>query len=229
MAPTSSGPERRTVLGVPLPAPDGSHLPLSLREMAGRMGWSNVVSGVVPVATFMPLDWTYGLRWAMAGATAASVTLGLARRARGRRPGLVLWISLAFLVARGAVGVATNSELAYFGPGIVTSFLVAAIFLGSVAVGRPAIGAAFKVVFGPPDPRSPPDDRQRIFRQLSLVWGIYSLASGILQIWLLRTVSAGTYIAVRQATNLAGTVPMIAGSLYRIRGLVTRPAPETAA
>ena len=203
--------------------------PPGLREMVGRMGWTNLVDGTVPVASFLFLNAVSGLRWAIVGATGCSMILALVRRSRGRRPGVVLWGSLAFLVARGAVGALTQSKIAYFGPGIVTTFLAAAVFLGSVVVGRPAIGVAFRFVFGPTDSGAPEPQVRRLFLQLSLVWGVYELVAALLQTWLLGTLSVGRFVVARQIVNTAGTVPLVAWSLYRLRGVVPRRHPPEAA
>lgn len=204
-------------------------MPLSLREMVGRMGWRNIVDGTVPVTSFLVLNAAFGLRWAIVGATGCSVVLALVRRSRGQRPGVVLWGSLAFLLARGAVGALTQSKIAYFGPGIVTTFLAAGIFLGSVALGRPAIGVAFRFVFGPPDSRVPDQQLRRVFLQLSLAWGVYELVAALIQTWLLGTLSVGRFVVARQIVNTAGTVPLVAWSLYRLRGVVPRRRPAEAA
>lgn len=201
-------------------------LPLSLREMAGRMGWRNAVDGTVPVASFLALNAALGLRWAVVGATVCSLALALVRRSRGTRPGWILWGSLAFLLARGALGAVTQSKVAYFGPGIATTFLAAGVFLGSVAVGRPAIGVAFRFVFGAPDPHVPETDVKRVFLQLSLAWGLYEVVAAVLQVWLLRTLSAGGFAVARPIVGTAGSVPLIAWSLYRLRTVVPRRAAQ---
>jgi hypothetical protein len=216
-------------LGGPVAELREGGMPLSLREMVGRMGWRNIVDGTVPVTSFLVLNAALGLRWAIVGATACSVVLALVRRSRGQRPGVVLWGSLAFLVARGAVGAVTQSKIAYFGPGIATTYLAAAVFLGSVVAGRPAIGVAFRFVFGPPEARVPEQQVRRVFLQLSLAWGVYELVAALLQTWLLRSLSVGTFVVARQIVNTGGTVPMVAWSLYRLRGVVPRRRPAAVA
>ena len=203
-------------------------LPLSLREMAGRLGWRNVVDGTVPVASFLVLNAALGLRWAIVGATVASLVLALVRRSRGTRPGWILWGSLAFLLARGALGAVTQSKIAYFGPGIATTFLAAAVFLGSVAVGRPAIGIAFRFVFGATDARVPEADVKRVFVQLSLAWGVYEVVAAVVQVWLLSTLSVGAFVVARPVVSTAGSVPLVAWSLYRLRAVVPRRGPDPA-
>ena len=223
----ATGPEAGR-LGGPVAELREGGMPLSLREMVGRMGWRNIVDGTVPVTSFLVLNAAFGLRWAIVGATGCSLILALVRRSRGQRPGPVLWGSLVFLVARGAVGALTQSKVAYFGPNIVTAFLTAGIFLGSVVLGRPAIGVAFRFVFGPPDSRVPEQQVRRVFLRLSLVWGVYELAAALLQTWMLGTLSVGTFVVARQIINTGGTVPLIAWSLYRLRGVVPRRRPAEA-
>jgi hypothetical protein len=169
----------------------------TLRSVVRRIGWRGVVDGVVPVVLFLAVDATAGLGWAMGAATGWAAGLVLWRLIRGQRTGVVVWVAFAYVLARGAAGILTQSQVVFFGPGVAQTGLLGLVFLGSVVVRRPAVGYIAPIVYPFEDfVRAHPAYR-RAFTHLTLIWSAYLLAHVVLDVWLLKSVSASSFVALR--------------------------------
>ena len=95
---------------------------------------------------FLPLGAFYvglrlsGLATGIALATLVSV-LEYARERRAGRDGLLVRLSLAFVLVQSAVGLISDSTTVYLATPVVANGIWAAAFFGSVVLGRPLAGA----------------------------------------------------------------------------------------
>src|SRR5205085_11061801 len=94
----------------------------------------------VPLAAF-DIAWTLsGLAAGIAAATVVSFALYAYERRAGR-DGLLVRLSLAFVVVQAVVGLVSGSTVVYLATPVLANAIWAAAFLVSAAVRRPLAGA----------------------------------------------------------------------------------------
>ncbi len=200
------GPITDAELAAAAPPPPGRPDPPTLRSTLRRFGPDLLVSALVPLAIFVAMETAWGLPAAIAGVTAWTVALSLARRARGRRSTLA-WITLGLTLIRGLAGVLSGSGIVYFGPDVANNLVIGTVLLASVAFRRPLIGVVGRIFYPfPPAVRRHPLFRS-VFTRLTVMWGVYQLASGALQTWLLLNADPSTFAVARRLLGL----PIILG------------------
>ena len=173
----------------------------TLRSVARRIGWRGVIDGVVPVLLFVSVDAAAGLVWAMAVATAWAAGLALLRLIRRQRTGIVVWIALAYVLVRGTAGILTQSKVVFFGPAVVQTGLIGLVFLASVIAGRPAVGYIAPIVYPFQNFVREHPAYRRAMTHLTLMWATYLLAHVVLDVWLLKSVSASAFLVIRSAIS----------------------------
>jgi hypothetical protein len=173
----------------------------TLAGLARRIGWRGVADAVVPVVLFVGLDAAAGLVAAMAAATAWAVGLAAWRILRGSRPGIWLWAALGYVLVRGLAGMLTQSKVVFFGPGVAQTGLIGLLFVVSVVARRPAVGYIAPVIYPFEDFVRRHPAYRRAFTHLTLIWAAYLLAHVVLDVWLLKSVSASAYVVVRSAVT----------------------------
>ncbi|HVX18482.1 MAG TPA: VC0807 family protein [Acidimicrobiales bacterium] len=173
--------------------------PPTVRSVLERFGRKFVTDSIIPFALFLGLNSWVGLGWAMVAGTIWSIGLIVVRRRRGEAAGALVWISLCFVLVRGAAGLLTSSGTVYFGPGVATNFLVALAFVVSVLVRRPLVGYIALVFYPFPDEIRSHDAYRRAFSRLSLAWAALLVATGTAQGVALLTASTNQFLLVRSA------------------------------
>ncbi len=133
----------------------------------------------------------------MATATAASIGLLLWRRWRGTGIGLLLPVSLAYVVVRGFAGVLTESEVVYFGVGLVLSAFVA-VAVGATAFTRRPL-AGFLLPGVTPYRMLTPEHPvyRRVSAQVTAVWAVAELAITGWEARHLATSTASEFVVTR--------------------------------
>jgi len=169
----------------------------TLLSVIRRIGWRGFFDAVVPIALFVTLNAAAGLAWAMGAATAWALGLGLYRLIHERRSSVFIWIGLVYVIIRGIAGISTHSKFVFFGPGVIQGGLIGIVFFISLLFRRPAVGYIAPIVYPFHDYIRRHDAYRRAFTRLTLVWAIYLVAKAVLDIWLLKTLSANTFVVVR--------------------------------
>jgi hypothetical protein len=106
-----------------------------------RRGIPNLVEATIfPAVLFVVVLAAIGTGAAMIAVLAWSYGAILRRLLRGRRVPAILVLATLGLTIRTLVGLASGSTFAYFVQPIATTVVLAALFIGSVVVGRPVIG-----------------------------------------------------------------------------------------
>jgi len=173
----------------------------TLAGVARRVGWRGATEAVVPVLLFVTLDATAGLVDAMAAATAWAVGLAVWRMAHRDRPGIWLWVALGYVLVRGVAGMLTQSKVVFFGPGVAQGGLIGLVFVVSVIARRPAVGYIAPVIYPFEDYVRKHPAYRRAFTHLTLIWAAYLLAHLVLDVWLLKSVSASAFVVVRSLVS----------------------------
>jgi hypothetical protein len=193
-----------------------------------------VEATIIPTGIFYLLLLTTELRWALLGALAWSYAAVLRRLCAGRPiPGLLVLATLG-ISARTLVFLWSDNSFVYFVQPILRTMLTAALFLGSIAFGRPLI-ARFAADFCPlsPDVQRRPAV-MRLFRRLTFMWaGVNALAAASSLTLLLTVpvplfvVSAAVSAWIVTCSGLVLTVVDAVGTARR-EGLVTALGPNGA-
>jgi hypothetical protein len=159
-----------------------------------------------PVLVFY-IGWRLvGLVLGIAAATLVSLASWQFERRRDRA-GLVVRLSLAFVIVQATIGLLSQSAIVYLAQPVLLAAALGFAFLVSVAVGRPLAGVFADEIYP-----FPPEVRRsatfaRVFARISILWGLYQLLrSGIR---LLALFGGGVEVFV--VVNLLTGVPLTAG------------------
>jgi hypothetical protein len=187
---------------------------------------------LIPTAIFYVLLVTTELRWALVGALAWSYSAVIRRLVAGRPiPGLLVLATLGITV-RTIVTLLSGNSFVYFVQPILRTVLTAALFLGSVAIGRPLI-ARFAQDFCPltADVRCRPGVTQ-LFRRLTYLWGGVNVVVAASSLVLLLTLPVSVFVVSAAvsawAVTCSGVVLTVGDSVRTARreGLITALAPN---
>ena len=202
-------------------APEPPNLPEFTRFLHGdfsgvdwRIFWT-----ALPVVVFLILNtfWPEDL-WrtqvAIVGSFLSSAYVFATNRDSGVIRALVV---LGFLIVAGsaAFGLAINSAKAFAAQNIFTDFIMAAISLGSVLVGKPLVGAVARQ--GVPALRTLMDPKHRVFVYLTLTFMAINIVTGIFRIFLLGEFNATEYVLISRATGLPFSVGFLIACYFSIK------------
>jgi hypothetical protein len=167
------------------------------RTLANRRG--GVLASLGPSAAFLVVDSQFGFVAAMIAATVASLGAITVRRLRGQTVGLLLPLSLAYVVVRGLAGALTESEQVFFGFGILMSAAVA-IGVGATAFTRTPVAGFLLPLVTPYRHLSPNHPfHRRIASQITLAWALIELGVTVAEWWHLSNVSGSEFVIARAA------------------------------
>ena len=182
------------------------------------------IDSVMPIVAFLVLNRWASLGWAVAGATAWSLKAAVSRRRHGEVVGRFLPLLVAYLVARGVIGIATDSEAVYFGIGIGTKALIGMVLVATAVVGRPFLARVFPLAV----PLAAETVAHPVFRRtmgrLPGALGAYQLLTSVWDIWLYNQTSVDGYVAIRALVGWpAGFIVSCLGLWYADRALRAVP------
>jgi hypothetical protein len=208
----------RAAAAAPTPDEDG----LSEPSFAAifRTGASNLLrEGVLPLGAFyggLRLD---GLAAGIVASTAASGLLYLYERRAGRE-GLLVRLSLAFVVVQAAIGLLSNSTTVYLAQPVLATAAWGLAFLVSVPLGRPLAGSLASAWY-PFAPEFREDAAfKRVFGIESLVWAGYFLGRSGLRLAILLHGSLEGFLAISFVTGTPVMLALLAWSTrFAIRSL----------
>tara|TARA_Y100000590_G_scaffold219393_1_gene248490 strand:+ start:187 stop:885 length:699 start_codon:yes stop_codon:yes gene_type:complete len=163
-----------------------------------RIFWS-----ALPLVVFLLSNsfWPEDL-WRTQVAIVASFVASAWVFAKNRDSGVIRVITvLGFVVVAGsaAVGLAVNSAKAFAAQNIASDFLIAAVCIGSVVIGKPLVGAVARESIPALRPLMKPE--HRVFIYLTLVFMAYNIGTGIFRIFLLGEFSANEYVIISRITS----------------------------
>jgi hypothetical protein len=182
--------------------------------------------GFLPVGAFYVGLQLSGLAAGIAASTAVSVLIYPYERRAGRN-GLLVRISLAFVLVQGAIGLAAHSSTVYLAQPVLANAAWGLAFLVSAAIGRPLAGALACAWY--PFPRwfreTPPF--KRVFGIQSLVWGAYFLARSAVRLAVLLQGNLESFLVTVLLTGTPMMFLLIVWSIrHAIRGLADVEPPD---
>jgi hypothetical protein len=181
--------------------------------------------GFLPLAAFYAGLRVSGLEAGIVAAAVLSVVLYLYERAAGRE-GMLVRLSLAFVVVQSLVGVLSDSAVVYLATPVLANAAWGFVFLGSAALGRPLAGVLACAWY--PFPREFRETAafKRVYGVESVVWGVYLLGRSALRLTILLQGTVGDYVLVAFLTGTPTMLLLLTWSIwYAIRRL-SRPSDE---
>jgi hypothetical protein len=179
-----------------------SHL---LGQVARRSFPRLVEATLVPAALFYLSLSLFGFGAALAAALCWAYGAMACRRILHRPIPPILMLAAVALTIRTVVAAAAGSAFIYFLQPIVCTTGVAAVFLLSIAAGRPLVGR-LAADFCPlaPDVAARPGV-VRLFTRLTALWAGVNLASAAATLTLLVTLPVATFVVTKTITSLTIT------------------------
>jgi hypothetical protein len=208
---------------------------LSVLKTVIQRCWRHVVEAtVIPALLFYVCLVTAGLGWAYLAAIGWAFGTAARRLVRRRPIPPILVLGIVGITAKTVVAVLSGSAFIYFFQPVLANVAMCAVFLLSVAVGRPLIGRLADEFWEvTPAQRAHPAIRG-LFRRLTLLWAAVNLAIATTTLAMLLWLPLATFVAMKQVSALAltfgATLLTIALSLRTARhaGLVGATAEVTA-
>jgi len=177
---------------------------------------------VAPILAFLAINRAAGLRWAVVGATICSVAVVVDRRRKGEALGKFMPIITAAVLIRGAIGAITGSETVYFGLGIATKYVAAAVLIGSVVLRRPLARLAAPLVLDLPPRATTHTAYQSAMQAATAIAGLYYLVTASVDVWLFQRNSVEGFVVLRFLANW----PLTAVALIAVLGALQRYLPQ---
>jgi uncharacterized membrane protein len=181
-----------------------------------------VANTLAPLAVFYIALVTLGLTWAFVSALGLCYGT-LAFRAVRRQPiPALLLVGVVLMTARGVIGLATGSVFLYFLQPSLGNFAIGALFLGTVAIGRPLVARLAGEFCGFPAEVVKHHRLRVFFRQVSLIWAFVFCVNGAVAIWMLVSVPIGQYLLLSTSSSTGVILLGIGISLWLFRRSIHR-------
>ena len=191
--------------------------------LTGLPGYAR--EGFLPIGAFYAGLRLSGLTAGIAAAAVASAFVYAYERRAGR-DGLLVRLSLAFVVVQSAIGLAADSATVYLAQPVLVNAAWGVAFLVSAAIGRPLAGVFACAWYPFPRWFRETDAFKRVYGVESIVWGIYMLARSGLRLAALLEGSIENFLVVVILTGPPVMLLLIAWSIrYAIRGLTDAEQP----
>jgi hypothetical protein len=191
--------------GLTKPDPDGLPEPTFLGILlTGLPGFLR--EGFLPLGAFYLGLRLGGLAVGIGAATAASVVVYLLER-RARRDGLLVRLSLGFVLVQGAVGLASDSTIVYLAQPVLLTAAWGLAFFVSVPLRRPLAGALACAWYPFPRWFRETPRFKRVFGGESLVWGAYFFARSGIRLAALLHGSLENFLLITFLTGFPAMMP----------------------
>jgi hypothetical protein len=168
-----------------------------LADRADRPHLSSALTSLLPTGVFLLFDGWLGLVAAMTAASGTTLGLLALRKKRGRSMGVLLPVSLGYVVVKAIAGVVTESPVVYFGAGLALSALVAIAVGATAFTKRPAASHAIPLVT--PYRHVTPDHPvyRRVSAQVTAVVALTELGITTWEGWHLTVSTASEFVVAR--------------------------------
>jgi hypothetical protein len=173
----------------------------------------NPLDSVMPIILFLGLRRLAGLAWGIVGATAWALKVAYMRKRRGHPIGKFLPILTVGIIARGAIGIITDSEAVYFGIGIGVKATIGVALIVTTLVGRNFVAAYAPVLFGFDRATTSHPIYGRAMNRVAIAAGLAQLVSAGFDVWLYNNSSVGGYLTIRFFVNWPFTSLVLFGSM----------------
>ena len=207
----------------------------NLRAIVARTFVSLSIAIAVPAALFWATLVVFGVYGAVSVALIWMSGAMAWRWASGRRVSRLLLLTLGIMTIRTGFTLVTGNTFVYFVQPVFADATVAAIFLGSLWTAHPIV-ARLAPDFYPVDAAVAARPRvHRLFRRLTLLWGLVIVAKGSVTLWLLLSQSMVSFVLIKSGAIMALTLVAAAVTVAlsavvgRQEGLLASPATSSGA
>ncbi len=176
--------------------PDSDSPPLP----SGGVGLG-MFDAIMPIVLFIGLNRVAGLPWAIGAATLWALKVAFMRKRRGLAIGKFLPIITVGIVARGVIGIITDSEAVYFGIGIATKASIGLVLIGSAVIGRNLLAKYAPLLFGFDQATTQNPIYKAAMDRVAWIVGVAELISAGFDVWLFRNSSVDGYLTIRFLVN----------------------------
>lgn len=185
-----------------------------------RTGASSLLrEGILPLGAFYAGLRLGDLAVGIVASTVASFLIYLHERRAGRE-GLLVRLSLAFVLVQSVVGLLANSTTVYLAQPVLAAAVWGLAFLVSVPLGRPLAGALASGWYRFPQGFRETARFKRVYGIESLVWAAYFLGRSALRFALLLHGSLEGFLAISFVTGTPVMLLLLAWSIrFAIRNL----------
>lgn len=168
-----------------------------LAASVNRPGPTVALTSLLPTGVFLVFDAWLGLVGAMVAASASSLVLLVVRRRGGNGIGILLPLSLVFVMVKAVAGVITDSQVVYFGAGLALTALIS-VAVGATAFTRTPV-ASYLIPLVTPYRHLSSDHPayRRVSAQITAVWALVELGITSWEAWHLTVTSASDFVVTR--------------------------------
>lgn len=188
-----------------------SHTRLAVLTAVARRGLPHIIEAtVVPAVLFYAFLTFWGIGAAFTVALVWSFGAIVRRLVTGRQVPPLLVLASVGLTVRTIVAVASGSTFVYFLQPALATLSMGAVFLGSIAIGKPLI-ARFAHDFCPLSPEIVGRvGVVGLFRRLTYLWAGVNFATAITNLVLLETLPLNSFVAIKTVSGWGITVTAVA-------------------
>lgn len=191
-----------------------------IATVARRSGRHVIEASVVPAVLFYASLVFIGLGAAYAAALIWSYS-ALGRRLLRRLPvPPILVLSVIAITVRTLVAVISQSSFVYFLQPVLGTVAMGCVFLTTVWIGQPLVGRLAHEFWELTPEEAGRPAVLRLFRHLTVLWGVTNLATAALTLTYLLWLPLGPFLAAKQASGMVVT----AGAVYLTVSLSLRTA-----
>jgi hypothetical protein len=192
---------------VALPAPIG------VATVVRRAGPRLARDGFGPLAIFFTGWKLIGLTAGILMAVAFGLTIFVHERRAGR-PATVVRLALLLVAIRALVGFTSGSARVYLAQEIAIDVLLGSAVLASLRTRRPFASWFAEDVYPFPEEMRESQTFMQAMRTVTLVWGAYFFARGLVRVASLLTLSTDRYALVIALTDAPFLIALLAWSVY---------------
>lgn len=200
-----------------------------VRDIVARVAMSLATAVVAPGVLFAGTVLVFNVATAMIVALGWMLGAIVWRATTGRRVSGLLVLTGAIMTVKTSITFATGNTFIYFVQPVFVDAAVATIFLASLWSAQPLV-ARLAPDFCPLSTElAARPGVCRLFRQLTLMWGLFILVKGVITLWLLMTLSTVSFVMVKGGTIMTLTLAAVAATVVwsvvvgRREGLLGQP------
>jgi uncharacterized membrane protein len=168
-----------------------------LRDVVARVAVSIATAVVAPTALFAATLVIVNITTAVLVALAWMAGAMCWRWTTNRPVSGLLLLALGIMAVKTSITLATGNTFIYFVQPVFVDLVVSAVFLGSLWSARPIVARLAPDFFPMSAAVAASPPIRRLFRRLTLLWGLFILVKGTVTFWLLMSLSTVHFVLIK--------------------------------
>lgn len=144
---------------------------------------------------------------------------------RRNRPAMIVRLALVLVAIRATVGITSGSATAYLAQEVGIDAVLGSVVLASLRTARPFASWFAAEIYRFPEMVRESAVYRQAMRTITVVWGAYFLARGLVRLAALLTLSTDRYALVIAVTDAPFLIALLAWSVYYTSAALRR-SPE---